>query len=106
MAIAKYLLSGDGSAHEAVTVADSSIGFTTATYAALKCSHLRAVVTAEGGIMRYRYDGTAPTTTVGHLLSHGDTVIVEGGNNVKNFRAIRLGTKSGTLQTTYEAVYG
>ena len=106
MSIAKRLLSGDGFAFETITVADTAIGFTAATYGAASFPHLRAVVTAIGGVMRYRYDSGNPTATVGHLLSHGDMILVEGGINVANFRAIRAGTQNGTLSVTYEAVHG
>jgi len=106
MSIAKRLLSGDGFAFETVSIADTAIGFTSATYGATGSPHLRAVVTALGGVMRYRYDGGNPTSTVGHLLSHGDMIIVEGGVNVSKFRAIRAGTQNGILSVTYEAVHG
>ena len=100
-------LSGDGFNHEAITVADTAIGFTHATTQRSDSSHhVIAVVTAENGIMRYRYDGGDPTSTVGHLLSHGDSIVIEGSENVKKFRAIRVGSNNGTLRVTYEAVHG
>jgi len=102
---AKRLLSGDAFAFETITVTNSAVGFTNATFSSTKVPHLRAIVTVEGGIMRYRYDGTNPTATVGHLLGHGDTVILESGVNVDNFRAIRAGGENGTLSVTYEVVY-
>ncbi len=91
--------------HEDVTVANTAggVGFTTATIApsGQRPAH-RAVCTAETAQMRYTYDGTAPTTGVGHLLEIGDTLVIEGISNVAAFRAIRTGGTSGHIMATYE----
>jgi len=107
MSVFKKSMSGIAFDFETVTVADSAKALTVATFARTEIEgETIAVITAEGGMMRYRYDGTDPTTTVGHLLSHGDTIRIEGEENITNFRAIRLGTQSGSLSATYERVYG
>lgn len=106
MAVAKFLLNGDAFNFETITVADTAIGCTAATYASNNDSHIRSVMTLAGGVVRYRYDGSNPTASVGHLLHHGDTVVVEGLVNTSNFRVIRAGDTSGTLSVTYEAVNG
>lgn len=61
----------------------------------------RVFITSETASMRYTYDGTAPTSSLGHLLLPTDTLIIEGIENMTNFRAIRTGT-SGKLCVTYE----
>jgi len=108
MAVASRLLSGDGFAFETVTVADSSKALTAGTYAPVNQdkSRIRAFCTLTGGQIRYRYDGTAPTNTVGHLASFGDVIYLEGTVNVEQFRAIRTGDVSATLSVTYERVCG
>jgi hypothetical protein len=58
-------------------------------------------ITAEGGDMRYRLDGTNPTTSVGHLLKTGDLLKLRDLIFLKNFKIIRTGSVSGTLQVTY-----
>ena len=94
--------------HEAVTVATTSIGFTagtitptTAAAGSTRPAH-RAVVTAETAQMRYRYDGTDPTASTGHLLDVGDVLVVEGIVNVQTIRFIRTGATSGTITCSYE----
>lgn len=90
--------------YEAITVADTSVGFTAATITpggTARPAH-RAHVTAETAQMRYRYDGTAPTATEGHLLEVGDVLTIEGINNVSNARFIRTGATSGTIRCTFE----
>lgn len=57
--------------------------------------------TLETAQIRYTLDGTAPTTTVGHLLEIGDTLTIQGRDNIVNFRAIRTGGTSGTLMITF-----
>lgn len=62
----------------------------------------RAFLTLETASIRFTYDGTAPTTTVGHLMNAGDVLVIEGIANVSAFRAIRTGSTSGALVCTYE----
>ena len=104
MSRARQILSGDGYAHETITVANTAIGFTAATWRVGEHSGVRAVITATGGQMRYRYDGGNPTTTVGHLLAHGDILVVENAINIVQFRVIQIGTQNGTLSVTYERI--
>lgn len=93
--------------YESITVADSSIGFTAGTITptvavdgSTRPAHV-ARVTAETAQMRYTIDGTAPTTTVGHLLDIGDVLDIEGIKNVSNARFIRTGVTSGTIRCTF-----
>ena len=108
MAVGRRLLNGNAYAFETVTVANAAKALTTTTWRTSGASDAakKAFISAEGGSMRYRYDGSDPTTTSGHLLSHGDILEVEGEPNMLNFRAIRVGDRSGTLTVTYEANYG
>ena len=104
------IITGDGYTFETITVADTAIGFTAATWrvspATVGNSFVRAHVTATGGAMRYRYDGTSPTSSVGHMLSHGDSIDMDGTVNISNFKAIRSGANNGTLHVTYEVNHG
>lgn len=93
-------------AHEALTVDGTTGGipFTAATYQDANWkthgSAKMAQVSAETAQMRYTVDGTAPTSTVGHLLEVGDALIITGFGHIKAFRAIRTGS-SGALKVTY-----
>jgi hypothetical protein len=62
----------------------------------------RVFITCETNAVRYRYDGTAPTTTIGHLFSAGDVLILEAGNNLKNLQFIATGANA-TISITYES---
>lgn len=105
--MAKRFLSGDAEAHESISVTDTAVGFTVGTWkSGAGTPHTRAFVTNRGGVVSYRYDGGTPTATSGHLLSHGDSIAVEGSVNVGNFKAIRAGDTNGSLDVTYERVYG
>jgi len=87
-----------GDDYESITVTGTAIGCTTAK--AIKAE--RALVTVEAGQIRFRYDGGDPTSTEGHLASSGDTWIIEGTEDIKQFRAIRADTSDSTLRVTYE----
>ena len=97
-------LAGDGYAFETLAVSDTAVGFTGATWRQGEHSHIRAIVTNSGGVIRYRYDGSNPSATVGHLLVHGDMLIIEGSVNINQFRAVKAGTNAGTLSVTFERV--
>lgn len=62
----------------------------------------RAVITAEGGNIRYRVDGGNPTSASGHLVSEGDIFALESIYEIKNFKATRTGSVSGKLVVSYE----
>lgn len=58
-----------------------------------------ATITIETANIRYRTDGSAPTTTEGHLAIPGDVIILETREEVTNFQAIRV-TTDATIQST------
>jgi hypothetical protein len=60
-----------------------------------------ACCTLETAQIRHWIDGSAPTTTEGHLTEIGDTLVVEGEVALENFRAIRTGGTSGELKVSY-----
>lgn len=86
-------------AYEAVTVDNTSGGkaLTEATYT----SYAKlAVCTLETAEVRYKIDGSAPTTTVGHPLEPLQSIILYG-DQINKFRAIRTGSTSGSLKCSY-----
>lgn len=94
-----------GFAHEALTIDNTAggIALTAATYAPAGApGAVRAVLTLETAQIRWTYDGTAPTTTVGHLMETGEKVALTGAETIARFRAIRTGGTSGVLHITYE----
>ena len=62
----------------------------------------RAVITVETMPIRYRYDGTDPTSSEGHLLQPMDVLTLIGSSNIQNFRVIRQGGTNATIKVTYE----
>lgn len=84
---------------ETLTVSSTAIGCTAATISDAN----RAVFgPLETGEVRYRYDGDAdPTSSVGHLLSIGQSLVLEGNRNITQFRAIRTSVDA-SLPVTYE----
>ncbi len=85
-------------ATESVTVADTAIGLTAATYANAR----GAFLTLETAQIRFYYDGTTPTNLLGHLLEVGQTLNLYNEDEIRNFRGIRTGGTSGVLRVTYE----
>lgn len=53
-----------------------------------------ARITAGANPIRYRYDGTAPTSTVGHYIAAYGTHEVSGQINCKNLQLIAVGGNS------------
>jgi hypothetical protein len=84
-------------AYESITVATTAIGITSSL---LSPNRRRAVLTAETAQMRFRVDGTDPTSSEGHLLEVGDTLELDQQEEMLNFRAIRTGSTSGVLKVT------
>ena len=83
--------------YESITVADSAIGGTSATY----LTATRAEMTLETAQIRIRVDGTDPTSSEGHLVEVGDVIVLTSASQISNFKAIRTGASSGVLKVTY-----
>lgn len=87
---------------EQVTVAATAIGFTVAEYQSGDKKAQIAFLTVETADIRYTYDGTTPTSTIGHLLTDGSSLTLKGAHDIENFRAIRTGAVSAVLSCTFE----
>jgi hypothetical protein len=94
-------------AHEKITVPDSIKSLTSAnleptTVAGRELGKVRfTFITVEDQPMRYTFDGTTVSTSVGHLVDDGDTITLAGLQSAKLFRAIRTGGSSAVLRVTY-----
>lgn len=62
----------------------------------------RVILTVEAQSLRYRYDGTAPTDAIGHLLTAGSRLELVGNDNIQNLRVIRVTTDSTVMVTLEE----
>lgn len=89
---------------ETLTVGNTAITLTASKYRPVGEQADSAFITLEGGDIRYRYDGTSPTSSVGHLLSSGGYLILVGQNQMEKFKAIRVGGTDGTFSVTYERI--
>jgi hypothetical protein len=84
-------------AFESVTVTNAAaVGLTQATYDAARM----AVITVEDNPVRVRWDGTSPTTAVGHLLGVGDTLTIHFSADIFHFKAIATGGNA-VIRVTY-----
>ena len=63
-------------------------------------SILRALITVEGSSARYNYDGSTPTSSLGHMVNSGDVIQILGVDNLQQFQVVSLGTT--TFMITYE----
>ncbi len=63
----------------------------------------KAVVTAEGGDMRYRLDGQDPTVDSGHLLRDGAMLELKSIYSIRKFRVINTTETAGKLSVSYES---
>lgn len=96
-------------ARERITIDNTvgGVGFTAATYKPTTGDRKGiaariAKFTIETADIRYTQDGsTAPTSAIGKIIyeTGGDTIL--GLQNIKNFKAIRTGANSATLDVEY-----
>lgn len=92
----------DGFAFEAITVSTVAIGPTAATVNPTNAPGAKALFcTVESQPIRYRFDGTAPTSSVGHPALAGATIVLVGANSITHLKAIRSGGTDATLSCTY-----
>ena len=76
-------------AFEPLSVSGSVVALTAATFAPSDGTNaIAAHVSVEGGQVRWRADGTDPTTSVGTLLGDGDETTVWGSRDIISIRFI------------------
>jgi len=89
--------------YEDITVAATAVGFTAGKLTADNNGIAsRAICTVEDASIRFRTDGSDPTSSVGHKVTVDQTIIVTGLRDMENFRVIRAGSVSASLRVTYE----
>jgi len=78
-------------AFETLTVSTAAIGPTDATITPnVGYEATYGLFTVESNDVRYRFDGTAPTDAVGHLLQAEQNLEVHGKENLANLKFIRV----------------
>ena len=87
-------------AYEAISVTTLKT-LTASTWNVSGMKDVSALLTLESAQIRYTLDGaTTPTSSVGHLMNPGDSLILESSTALANFKAIVVsGTAS--LKVTY-----
>ena len=83
--------------YESVTVAAVAIGLTSGTYD----DATRAEITLETAQIRFRVDGSDPTSSEGHIVDADDVIVLNSAAQIAGFKAIRTGGTSGVLKATY-----
>lgn len=73
----------------------------TANQARFREAHIQ---NAKGDAIRFRVDGTAPSTTIGSYLSAGTAVVIKDLNSFLKFQAIT--DSSGSGSSLFVTVYG
>lgn len=84
---------------QAVTLSLAKIKPQTGPYARLEAR--AALMTSEGGDIRFRFDGSPPTASEGHYFTSGDTLVITGTQALQQFQALKAGTDNSTLRVTY-----
>jgi hypothetical protein len=79
---------------ESITVAATAVGLSSATYSGKQACEFRL----ETAQVRYRFDGTDPTSAEGVLLEVGDVVSIPNIAAARQTKFIRTGATSGTLK--------
>lgn len=60
-----------------------------------------AFLTNFGNSIRYTYDGTTPSATVGHVLPDAGILVLNGQNQMASFKCFRVSADS-EISITYE----
>lgn len=62
--------------------------------------HNFALIECETAAVRYRLDGTGPSSSVGHILNPGDVLELQGLAELSGFGAIRRDSTDATLRVS------
>ena len=92
-------------AFETLTVDNTvgGVGLSSSSYtvAGQQATWAEITIDSETGPIRFRIDGGAPTTSSGHHVVAGQTIILRNTDEIRQFRGIRTGATSATCQVTY-----
>lgn len=101
---------GDAGAVESIAPGDTATGISASNYATANIHGVEklatgALLTCEDQTVNITFDGTAPTaaagTNVGHAFAAGESYVIRGIHNVKNFKCIdRVSGSTGTVKVT------
>lgn len=92
-----------GFGYEAFTVSTTALALSASEYVSGNKKAQVAHITVESQPINYTYEGTTPTSSIGHNLTAGSTLTLEGYANIVAFRMIRSGASDATVKVTYEA---
>jgi hypothetical protein len=88
--------------YEQITVGTNAVGFTTSLLSnAGGHAPVAALVVVSANPLRYRTDGTNPTSSIGMPLAANSTVAIYGADELRAFRAIRSGGSDAVIDVTY-----
>jgi hypothetical protein len=87
--------------YESIAVTNAAVGFSVSTVKSNAYYIKSVVVTCEDADVRFRVDGTNPTTSEGHLLKEDQALKLTEWEHIANFKAIRDGTDDATLRCTF-----
>ena len=87
---------------ETISNAAKTLAEFTGISAANVLASSRIWLTVNSNAVRIRYDGTAPTTSVGHRLTAGNDVLLSGSNVLALFEIIRDGSTDAEVFVTLE----
>ena len=91
----------EAQAHEAITVSTDAIGITVSLLRnSMYGPCTGAFITVESANVRFRIDGSDPSTTTGHMLTNGQNLTLGNESDVGKFRAIRDDDDDATLRVT------
>lgn len=91
----------DTATFETITVSSTAVGISDSTLnPTYRPRRVRCLITSETAQIRWRTDGTAPTSTVGHPLDAPGKLRISGYSDLVRFQAIRTGGSDATLSVT------
>ena len=85
---------------ETITVSSTAVGFTSSKIT--NCKVACCTLDPDGGAIRFWIDGSTPTSTEGHYVAPGQNITIVGANNIRNFKAIKVGGDDGKLQASFK----
>jgi hypothetical protein len=100
---------GDAGGYENIVPGNTATGITAtllnATIHEATKQAMGALLTCENETVNFTFDGTAPTaiagTNVGHALAAGNSYVIRGIHNLRNFQCIdAVASSAGTVKVT------
>ena len=88
--------------YESITLDNATKSLTSATLEGSGVPAQRVLITVETNSIRFRHDGTDPTSSEGHVVAVDNSLVIVGARDLRRLKMISTDAGGSTVKVSYE----